>query len=338
MSRSRVDARWTAPSALVAALRALPLTFAVACAMSLPEPLPQRALVRDAARVVDVRSSVGWLVDEAELQAALPHTMQAVCQVRPVDRAAALAWLDGQIAANGGDVVAVWRAKGKKLGAVEDLLLLTRTRLLLGRGDEWARLGRCPFWLEPAPAFAGVHTQGGRFILTLEGGGRVLQEFALGRVRYGGGGAGRLLVGYGISEAWALSAGLEFGGSARFTNLQLGEQREFPDLVGLAAAPVLLRWQLGLTVHAELESGPIAYIDYARADAETGRVSLQYDLGWRVGVALGGTYLRLEQGAIPKFSVGVTVDRVPAVDGKPALTQVGVGVRTGIDLSRWTRF
>jgi hypothetical protein len=311
-----------------------------ACARALPDdPLP-RALVRDVARVVDVRSGVGWFVDESEMLTTLPDVMKSACQVTPEDRALALGWLDGQVGLEGGDVVARWRERGKSLGAVSELLRLTRMRLLLRRADEWARLGRCPFWLEPSPAFRGVHTQGDRFVLTLEGGGRAIQESVPGgSVKYGGGGSGRLLIGYGFGENWALLVGADVGGVARFTNLQLGQQSDLPDLVGLGVVPAVLRWSFGLSAYGELELGPMAYFDKGKLqDPVTGRVEAHWDNGYHLGLAVGATYLRLQRGIIPKFAFAVTVDRVPGVNGTPGLIQIGFGARTGIDLSRWHGF
>lgn len=307
----------------------------VACAPALPEGQPHRALVRDLARVVDVRSRVGWLVDESELQAVIPDAMKSVCQVSPYERAVARGWVDARIADLGGDVVKVWRARGKSLSDVQDLLLLSRVRLLLARADEWARQERCPFWLEPSDDFRGVHVLGTRLVLTVEGGGRFTEEFALGEVRYGGGGSGRLLGGYHFGETWGLLVGAEFGGSARFTNLRLGEQSEFPELVALAAAPLVLRWHYGLSTHLELEAGPMAHIGRAEVDQLSRHVEIQFDWGYRVGLAVGGSYLRLARGVIPKFGFAVTIDQVPGADGRATLTQFSVGFRTGIDLSRW---
>jgi hypothetical protein len=294
--------------------------------------------VRDVARVVDVRSRVGWLVDETELLGIMPDALKSACQVPESDRLAALAWLDRAVASHGGDVAAAWRARGKDLDEVEDLLLYTRTRLVLERTEEWIRAGRCPFWLEPSPRFRGVHTQMGRFFLTLEGGGRFVEEFALGAVKYGGGGSGRLLGGYGIKETWALSLGVEVGGSARFTNLALGEQSDLPELVGFAVLPVVARWQFGLVAFAEAEVGPMAYLDQGSADPVTGEVQASFDRGVHAGIAVGGSYLRLQRGVMPRFAIALTVDYVPAVGGRPALTQIGIGARTGIDIARWASF
>jgi hypothetical protein len=285
--------------------------------------------------VVAVRGGVGWFIDEAELLGALPDAMKAACQVTEGTRKEALDWLDQAIVARGGEVDRVWRERGKSMRKVSDLLLLSRTRLVLRRADEWVRSGRCPFWLEASSSFAGVHTMAHRLVLTVEGGGRFTQEFALGSVRYGGGGSGRVLLGYGLTETLVLSAGPEFGGGAVFTNLQLGEQSEFPRLVGMMALPVVARWHRGLSAHGEIEVGPMGYIDQGSADPVTGKVNFNINWGIRFGAAVGGSYLRLQRGMMPKFDLSFTVDYLPAVDGQPALTQIGFGARTGIDFSSW---
>src|SRR5213593_821377 len=156
------------PRAARPAIVALSLV-ALGCAPVLPGPSTQRSLVRDVERVVDVRGDVGWFIDESEIQAVLPDVMKSFCQVPLEEREAAVLWLDHRIVDLGGpDVDAAWRTHGKKLSKIEPLLLATRTRMLLARATEWAKQGRCPFWLEPTPRFAGVHTQDHRFIATVE--------------------------------------------------------------------------------------------------------------------------------------------------------------------------
>jgi hypothetical protein len=310
-----------------------------ACAPALPHDPVERALVRDITRVVDVRTRMGgWLIDESEVTSSVPDALRSVCQVLPQRRQNALQWLDREIEMHGGDVAARWRDRDRDLDAVEDLLRLHHTRLVLRRAREWADMGRCPFWLEPSERFVGVNSQGSRFLITLEGGGRFTPEFALGTVKYGGGGSGRLLAGYGFGENWSLSLGIEVGGSARFTNLQLGEQSDLPSLVGVGVIPVVWRWHFGLSTFAELEAGPMGYFDEGSADPITRQVEAQFDRGLHLGVAVGAIYLRLERGLMPKFSFSITVDHVPGRDGKANLTQLGIGVRTGIDLSRWRSF
>jgi hypothetical protein len=315
------------------------LTTALACAPAFPNDPVERALIRDLTRVVDVRSRVGgWLIDETEVTGAMTDALRSVCQVPINHRLAAQTWLNQRIIEEGGDVAARWRELGRDLDRVDELLRHTRVRLLLTRAAEWQDQGRCPFWLEPSPNFAGVNTQGGRWIFTVDGGGRFTTEYALGSVKYGGGGGGRLLLGYGFAELWSVAFGLELGGSAKFTNLQLGEQSEFPELVGFGVVPMVLRWHFGLSTFSELEVGPMAYLGEGSADPITGRVSGKLDRGIHVGLGVGASYLRLERGLVPKFTFSVTVDHIPGRAGAPTLTQIGFGVRTGIDLSSWKRF
>lgn len=305
------------------------------CAKKLPERPVERALVRDLERIVTVRQGVGWNVDDVEVDAAMSDAMKSVCRVPDVDRSSSLQWLDREIVAQGGPVEEAWRQKGKDLDKVEELLLLTRTRLILRMSDGWARGGKCPFWMEPDPGFRGVHFQGGRYILTLEAGGRFTEEFALGTIRYGGGGSGRILGGYGFTDQLSLHLGIESGGGARFTNLQLGEQSEIPQLVALFAAPVVGRWTYGLGAHIETEVGPMAYIDKLQVDQKSGKTTgLHYDLGLRLGIGFGGSYLRLQRGPIPRFTFAITVDYIPPAGDRPSFTQVGFGARTGADFSK----
>jgi hypothetical protein len=308
----------------------------MACVPRLPDTPVERALVRDMVRVVDVKSQVGWLVDELEMDAALTNALKSTCQVPEASVARSLAWVDRTIAAEGGDVAAVWRQRGRDLGEVDELLMWTRVRLLLARSAEWAREGRCPFWLEPSASFSGVHHSANRWVLSLEGGGRFIEEFALGEVRYGGGGSGRLLVGRAFTDTWTVSLGGEFGGDARFTNLQIGQVQELPQLVAFIATPVVLRYDFGTSTYAELETGALFYIDRATADQFSGTVSANSQLGIRAGVAVGASYLRIQQGIMPKFTFAFTFEHIPAATMGHAITQIGVGARTGFDFTFWT--
>lgn len=293
-------------------------------------------LVRDLQRIVEFRSSVGWIIDDTEIQQAMPDALMSACQTPDSDRAEALAWLDDQIAAHGGDVAKAWRERGKSFGKIDDLLALTRERLLLARADESVRQGKCPFWLEPSNAFAGVQTHERRWVLTLEAGGRGVGAFALGHVRWGAGGSGRVLIGHGFGEEWTLSIGPELGGDASFTTLELGQFNEFPELAAFLALPVVAKWRFGVAAHLETELGPVSYVD--RASAGSTGVTAHYHTGVRAGIATGGTFLRLGRGFVPTFAVTLTVDWIPAAGNSPALTQVGLGLRTGVELSRWRKF
>ena len=90
----------------------LALAVVCSCAPTLPAQPVQRALVRDVARVVDVRQKVGWLIDETEVEAALPDVLPSACRVGDADRAASLAWLVGEVARHGGSPIVAGRAAG----------------------------------------------------------------------------------------------------------------------------------------------------------------------------------------------------------------------------------
>jgi hypothetical protein len=301
------------------------LLVAAACGPTLPQQPIQRALVRDVARVVDVRQKVGWLVDDVEVEAVLPDALKSACHVEEVHRTAAMSWLDGEIARRGGPPEEAWRRAGKDLSKLEDLLLAVRTRLVLARADEWVRKGKCPFWIEPDPNFDGFHVLGRRWIVGAEAGGRFIVGAEKGIVGYGAGGAGRLLGGYGINDRTSLFLGLEAGGGARFTDVPLGEKTPIPDFVAIVALPVIGRYTFGLSGFVEAETGAMAYLNQVEAKVEP---------GFRGGLAVGGSYLRMKRGLLPRFTFAITIDHAPGWGGASTVTQVSAGLRAGFDLSR----
>lgn len=209
---------------------------------------------------------------------------------------------------------------------------------LLTEVDNRVRKGKCPFWLESSPNFKGVHTSANRYVLSIEGGGRFTMERAVGQTRYGGGGSGRLLAGRAFDDRFTLLFGVEFGGDARFTNLKLGKVEEFPELAAIAAAPLVGRWDFGLSTHVEAEVGPLLFIDRATANEQLGIVDAGAVPGVRFGLGFGGKYLRIQQGVIPRFTFALTMDLIPADNGRPNLVQFGFGARTGFDISSWKAF
>jgi hypothetical protein len=268
---------------------------------------------------------VGWLVDDVEVEAVLPDALKSACHVDEAHRTAALSWLDGEIARRGGSPVEAWRRAGKDLDKIDDLLLVVRTRLVLVRADAWVREGKCPFWIEPDPSFDGFHVLGRRWIFGAEAGGRFIVGAEKGIVGYGGGGAGRLLGGYGITERASLFLGLEAGGGARFTAVPLGEKTPIPDFVAIVAAPVIARYTFGLSAFVDAEVGPMAYLN---------QVAAQVEPGFRGGLGVGAAYLRMKRGLLPRFTFGLTVDHAPGWGGSGAVTQLSAGLRAGFDLSR----
>jgi hypothetical protein len=301
------------------------LAVVCSCSTALPEQPVQRALVRDVARVVDVRQKVGWLIDETEVEAALPDVLPSACRVGDADRAASLAWLDGEVARRGGSPIEAWRAAGKDLEKIEDLLLFARARLVLGRADERVRQGKCPFWIEPVPSFDGNQALAYRWLFGAEAGGRFIVGSENGVLGYGAGGGGRVLLGYGLNERNALFVGLEGGGGARFTNVPIGERASIPDFLAIVAMPVVGRRTISLSGFIEAELGVIAYFNQVEGIVEP---------GVRAGVGIGGSYLRLKRGFLPRFTFGVLLDHAPGWNDGVTITQLSAGLRAGFDLSR----
>ena len=310
---------------VVAVALAVACLSVCSCAPTLPAPPVQRALVRDAARVVDVRQKVGWLIDETEVEAALPDLLPSACRVSEADRAASLAWLDGEVARRGGSPVDAWRAAGKDLDKIEDLLLFARTRLVLARADERVREGKCPFWIEPVANFDGNQALAYRWLFGAEAGGRFIVGAENGVLGYGAGGGGRVMVGYGLNERNALFVALEGGGGARFTNVAIGERVSIPDFLAIVAMPVIARRTISLSAFVEAEVGVVAYFNQVEGIVEP---------GVRAGVGIGGTYLRLKRGFLPRFTFGILLDHAPGWNDGVTITQLSAGLRAGFDLSR----
>lgn len=319
--RHTVSSASVVPSCAAVALAAL----LPGCAPVLPTEPVERALVRDVGRVIYVRQKVGWVIDEEEIQAVLPDVLRSACQVDEATRAAGLRWLDFEIARRGGPPEVAWQRAGKKLEPIEELLFFARSRLVLARADVWVKEGKCPFWLEPDPKFDGVQVLARRWIVGAEAGGRLIVGSESGVIGFGAGGGGRLLGGYGLDDRHSLYLAIEGGGGARFTNIPVGERATIPDFLATFAVPVVGRRTFGHSGFVEAELGVMAYFN---------QVTAQIEPGLRAGVGIGGLYLRLKRGLLPRFTFGVTVDHAPSWGRGAVMTQIAAGLRAGFDLSR----
>jgi hypothetical protein len=56
--------------------------------------------------------------------------------------------------------------------------------------------------------------------------------------------------------------------------------------------------------------------------------------GVRAGLGVGGSYLRLKRGLMPRFTFGVMLDHAPGWSDGRTITQISAGLRAGFDLSR----
>jgi len=307
------------PRAVSAALGLLALALA-ACG---PRPAPRdpttRALLRDLERHVTVAATTGWGADRLEIEAMLESTLDSVCRVDPLARRSLAAWLDEQIARGGGPVEKAWRERGKDLSRVEDLLVLTRVKLLLARAEELA--GDCPFWLEPEEPFRGRQISEQRFLLTFGGGGKGTVVSQGDRVDFSAGGAGRLLLGRAFGGGHALLAGLEMGASASFPKDETGERGAL--VIGAdVVAPLVYRRTL-TNAYVELEAGWLG--------RSSERDFSAFDHGIHVGAALGARALRTRI-VFPGAAFGVSWERTFQAGEDVTLLKIGARVAFDLDL------
>jgi len=283
------------------------------------DPTP-RALYLDLERLVTVAAATGWGADKLEIEAMLEPTLDSVCRVDPLARRSLAAWIEAEISRGGGPVEQAWRERGKRLDAVEDLIVLTRVQKLLARAEELA--GDCPFWLEPEGPdrpFRGRQISEERFLLTLGGGGKGIVVRQGDRVDLSAGGAGRLLVGRALAGGHAVLVGLELGASASFPKDESGERGGLvigADLV----APVVYRRTL-TNAYLELEAGWLG--------RSTEQDFSAFDHGIHLGVALGARALRTRF-FFPGAALGFSWERA-FVAGED-VTLLKVGARVAFDL------
>jgi hypothetical protein len=266
-----------------------------------------------------VAATTGWGADKLEIEAMIEGTLDSVCRVDPLARRSLATWLASEISREGGSVEQVWRARGKNLDAVEDLLVLTRVQKLLARAEELA--GDCPFWLEPEEPFRGRQIAEERFLLTLGGGGKAIAVRQGDRVDLSAGGAGRLLVGRAFTGGHALFAGLELGASASFPKDENGERGGLvigADLV----APLVYRRTL-TNAYVELEAGWLG--------RSSERDFSAVDHGVHVGAALGARALRTRF-FFPGAAFGISWERAFVTGEDETLLKVGARVTFDLQL------
>jgi hypothetical protein len=299
--------------------------FAVAVAIVLsacarrpaPKEPSERALFRDLERQVTVTGATGWRVDKFEVDSLVNAAMDSACRVDALDRRGLLAWLDAEIQRLGGPVEVAYGKRGKRLSAVEDLLVLTRVRKLLARADELAL--DCPFWLEPERPFKGRQISDGQWLLSFGGGGKGTLSIQGDSTDLKFGGAGRLLLGRMFSDERGLFAGVEAGASAAFPKNAMGE-RESLELGVDLVTPIVYRRVL-LNSYYELEVG---YLGRA-----TERDWSDFDHGVHAGFAIGARGLRTRF-VFPGAAIGISWERT-FLDGDDQTT-IKIGARVAFDL------
>ena len=295
------------------------LVLALAACARRPTPVEPsaNALYRDLERQVTVAAATGWGVDRLEIDKLLESALDSVCRVDLLTRAQLRVWLDDAIARAGGPVDAAWRARGKQLSRVDDLLVLTRVRMILARAEESAL--DCPFWLEPEQPFRGRQISDHRWQLSFGGGGKGIASQQGSRVDISAGGSGRALIGRTFGGGDALYAGFDAGASAAFPKNESGERTSL--VVGAdVVVPVVYRRTL-TNAYVEVEAGWLG-----RATEQDWNA---IDHGVHVGAAFGARTLRTRF-LFPGAALGISVER-SFVAGDDLVT-VKIGARAAFDL------
>ena len=298
----------------------LSLALALAACGRLPAPRDPstRALFRDLERQVTIASAAGWGIDRFEVEGMLGTALQSACRVDALARQSLLTWLDERITAQGGPVETAWRDRGKDLDDVDDLLVLSRIRMVLVQADAIAPHD-CPFWLEPRHPFRGRQISDGKWQLSIGGGGKGILVWQGGDRDLRFGGAGRLLFGRVLANGDGIYAGVEVGASAAFPRDDMGERSSL--VIGVdVVAPVVYR-RTGTNAYLEVGAGWLGQA----TERDWGDV----EHGVHVGIAVGGRALRTRF-FFPGAAIGVSYERL-FVAGDD-LTALKIGARVAFDL------
>ena len=303
-------------------MRRAGIAFAVlaasACVRQLPPSRPAASLYRDLERIVTVAEAAGWHIDRLEVDAVLSEALESTCRVSPQERAALAGWLDRTITAMGGPVERAYLTRGRSLKRVDDLLTMTRIRLLLARAIAVAPAD-CPFWMEPSDRFAGRQISDDRWQISLGGGGKgiIARKGGQSDIRFGG--AGRLLLGRTFGSRSTLFSGIELGGSGAFPREEGGERGALVigyDLV----VPLVYRYTL-VSSYWEVEGGWLGTGTEEDTDLEH---------GMHLGAAFGARALRTRF-FFPGAAIGASWERTFPADGAAQYT-FKIGLRAAFDI------
>jgi hypothetical protein len=317
---STIDSRRSCKSLFALLLLIMASCAGSGCARVLPQRPATAALYRDMRRLVSLAETAGWSIDRHELRELLPDALLSVCRVPIDDRRPLLAWLDARIAALGGPVELAYRRAGKRLSEVEELLELTRVRMLAGRALRDA--GRdCPFWLEPGQRFAGRQISDDRWHLSAGGGGKVILSRLGGENDFSFGGAGRLLLGRSFGSRWSLYTGIELGGSATFPEDNANGERGSLVLGFDLVTPLVARFRL-VNLYFEFEIG---YLAHFNESSERG------SSGLHVGLSAGARASR-KGWFFPGAAFGIAYEQTFPPDGEQRLQMLKLGFRVVFDV------
>ncbi|MEE2786581.1 MAG: hypothetical protein VX589_04515 [Myxococcota bacterium] len=276
-----------------------------------------RALIRDTLILVRAAEQRVWMIGHYEIEDLMPQSLLNVCPASIETRRAGLRGLKAQVDALGGPIERAWENNGKSLNGLELLLTRNRAYTLLSTTMERAPK-QCPFYLKIRRPYVERHRAVGRSYMGVEGGGLFNLRLGTETGRAGGGGAGRLIYGYGLSPRWSIRMGIESGG-AGFLNRQL--EAEDIDVDMYFGAPIVLRHRSEFW-HQDIEvAGAALGVPW--------RDQMRY--AGRVAGLIGVTYPRLGQ-VQPWFGIRFGAEYSPEQHGAPDFVTVRLGFRVGLDL------
>lgn len=284
-----------------------------------PVAQPERALYLDLQKIVDSRARFEWVADRIEAEQAARQAMRSLCLVDAAGRDRLRTWITAEVVARGGPAAAQYAA-GVPLGDLGKVVRLERVRVVMDVVEP--RLANeCGFWAQPDSAFAGVQTDARRFVFFLEsnGGGQLYLNYH--PLTFGGTGAGRLLLGYGLDDRFTLAAGPELGAASTFPRDEVTGTRSVKAAF-LAGAPLLLRYAHS-TFLLDSEVGVTAR---APEDDLEG-----WQFGYRTMIGLGTSEPRIgDFMGYLLFTVGYEL--VPGNDHHETAHILRLGTRFGFDL------
>ncbi len=275
-----------------------------------------QALVRDLLTIVSVAEKQVWTIDHYEIEDLMGNALMCVCHTRAGVREAARAELKASIANLGGPAKALWARSKGQADNIDELVTLERTLATLDRADGLTE-ERCSFLQQPQTPYVERQRANGRVFLASEGGGLFNIRLGDEELRMGGGGSGRVALGYGINERWSVRAGAEFGGAGL---LNENFEAEEVDLDFYAAIPVVLRHRT-LLWHQDLDMAMVAHGAFWK---ESPRFAV------RLGGLFGLTYSRI--GAVqPWGGLKMSAEYAPKLGHAHEMLTIRVGLRFGVD-------
>lgn len=281
-----------------------------------PSERAVQGLIHDLEKIVELQTSVGWKIDRYEYEKMMPDALQSICRTSEEAHFAALTELDETIEALGGPPEERFELSGSMKG-LDEVLYQSRVRALLLEGMRRSA-DECPFWIAVEPEFKGIQTDAYRFTLSAEGGGLfALERMSGGTYEFGGGGSGRLLLGYGIDQHWTALLGIELGGLAIFDQTAAGTN--FP-IQFTAAMPLVVR-RLNVSWHYDIELAPLAFATEAER---------KVTFGLRGGFLVGISTLRIRK-VMPWAGLGIAVESIFGTEDRPSMFVLKAGARVGFD-------